>query len=216
MDIFNREFIYLDGMWLKEGQLLKLAFNADRYDLAEHYLFAYLTHAVVFGKQEALKKVNEVRKAHGLNPFPYLEEECGNGARRRKQNSAAADLARTKYLKMTSEQRIEVLVEAMTNIMTQNLKLFQSSACWCGIYLVIKDRLDGSLKKSKFAELGILITPEGWPQSLAIATSTLTNISHYVNPHDRKEAYYDMKNCPWEDLCKTFWEILEQGIITKS
>lgn len=216
MDILNKEYIYLDGMWLKEGQLLKLAFNADTYGLAEHYLFAYVTHALVYGKQEALKKVNEVRKAHGLKPFPYHEEECGNGDWHSKKNNAAADLARMKFKAMTLEQRIEVLVEAMTNIMTQRMELFQSSACWCGIYLVIRDRLDGRLKKSKFAELGILITPEGWPPSLAIATTTLTNISHYVDCSDRKEAYYDMKNCPWEDLCDTFWGILEQGIITKN
>ena len=35
------EYIYLDGMWLKGEQLLKLAMNVGNYAQAEHYLGYY-------------------------------------------------------------------------------------------------------------------------------------------------------------------------------
>ena len=38
MEKLHKEYIYLDGMWLKEEQLLKLAMNVGNYALAEHYL----------------------------------------------------------------------------------------------------------------------------------------------------------------------------------
>jgi hypothetical protein len=58
------------------------------------------------------------------------------------------------------------------------------------------------------------MTPEVWPADMKIAVSTMTNFAHYVDCSDRQEAYYDMQNNPWKDLCYTFWEILEELILT--
>ena len=57
----EKEYVWLDGMLLKEEHLVKLAMNVGNYAQAEHYLFALLAHGVVYGKQEILEKVNEVR-----------------------------------------------------------------------------------------------------------------------------------------------------------
>ena len=56
-----KDYVYLDTMWLQEKQLLKLAMNVGSYQMAEHYLCAYLFDAVAKGKREALLEVNKVR-----------------------------------------------------------------------------------------------------------------------------------------------------------
>ena len=30
------------------------------------------------------------------------------------------------------------------------------------------------------------------------------------DPHDRNEAYYDMKNNPQEEFCKELWDVLQR------
>ena len=215
MEDLSKDYIYLDSLWLKEAQLFQMAYNAGSWDKAEHYLFAYLANAVINGNKEAVKKVNEVREAYGVKPIPYTERENGEGHQHKKKANSSADLARKKYAKLALEQRKAVLLESLTDIMNQHLALFKSSAFWNGVFLVIRDRVDGRLKKSEFFDLAVVITPEGWPPSLTISKSTLNNFSHYVTYPDCDEAYYDMTNNPWEDLCDTFWEILEQQILTK-
>ena len=191
MENFSKDYIYLDGGWLKEDQLLQMAFKCGSWKDAEHYLFAYLANAVINGNQEAIIKVNEVRQYYKVDPIPYTENKGKDGHQK------------------------SVLEDSLKDLMNLHLALFKSRAFWNGIFLVIRDRVDGSLKKSEFSDLAVVITPEGWPPSLMISKTTLNNFSHYVAYPDSEEAYYDMQSCPWEDLCDTFWEILEKQILTK-
>lgn len=216
MEDFSKDYIYLDGSWLKEDQLLQMAFKCGSWKDAEHYLFAYLANAVINCNLKAIVRVNEMRQYYKVEPIPYTENNSTSGLQPKKRADNSADLARKKYAKFTWEQRKSVLEDSLKDIMTTHLPLFKSSVSWNGIFLVIRDRIDGSLKKSEFADMAVIITPEGWPSSLTITKSTLNNFSHYVAYPDSEEAYYDMDNCPWEDLCNTFWEILEQQILTKN
>ena len=214
MENYHKEYVYLDSLWLKEDKLLQLAFNAGSWDKAEHYLFAYLANAVINGNTKAIEKVNEVRESYGVKPIPYPEDVSNDGRMKNRKADSCADLARKKYGQMTFEKRKAVLMASLSDIMHHHLELFRSSAYWNGIFLVIRDRVDGKLKKTEFTELAEAITPESWPQSLVISKTTLNNFSHYLNLADREEAYYDMKNNPWAELCETFWEILKQQILT--
>lgn len=210
-----KDYVLLDGIYIKEEQILKMAINAGSFAVAEHYLCAYLASAMINGNQEAINKVNEVRQYYKVDPFPYTDNKGEDGHQTKKHTDSSADLARKKYAKFAWEQRKSVLEDSLKDLMNLHLKLFKSRAFWNGIFLVIRDRVDGSLKKSEFSDLAVVITPEGWPPSLMISKTTLNNFSHYVAYPDSEEAYYDMKSCPWEDLCDTFWEILEKQILTK-
>ena len=74
MENLHKEYIYLDGMWLKEEQLLKMASNAGSWNVAEHYLCAYLTNALINGNTEAIKRVNEIRDLYQLDAIPFTNE----------------------------------------------------------------------------------------------------------------------------------------------
>ena len=50
--------------------------------------------------------------------------------------------------------------------------------------------------------------------AMTISKATLSNFAHYIDRDDRQEAYYDMENNPWEELCNVFWKITEQLILT--
>ena len=216
MNEISKEYVWLDSVWLPEDKLLQMAYNVGSYPVAEHYLNALLANALLNGRREAIEKVNEVRKAYGVKPIPVSDTEEEIKKKPHKSANGCADLARQKYNKMSTEQRIAVLSEAMNIIMNQHLILFKTRLHWNGIYLVVKDRVDGSIKKTEFTSIAQSITPQGWPQALTIGKSTLNNFSHYVDYMDQGEAYYDMENNPWEDLCDTFWEILEQQILTSN
>lgn len=208
MEDLSKDYIYLDGMWLKETQLLQLAKNAGSYSVAEHYLMAYLANAVINGYREAVNKVNEVRASYGVKPIPVPDGKDGH------QSKNTADQARMKYIKMPLEKQKTVLLNALTIIMNQHLKLFKSRIFWNGIYLVVRDRVDSGIKKTEFSRLAASITPDGWPQSLTISKSTLNNYSHYPDVKDQDRAYFNMGNNPWKDLCDMFWELLERQILT--
>ena len=212
----SKDYIYLDGGWLKEDQLLQMAFKCGSWKDAEHYLFAYLANAVINGNQKAIQKVNEVREYYKVDPIPYSENNGKGSPQTNKLADNSADLARKKYARFAWEQRKSVLEDSLKDIMNLHLKLFKSRVFWIGIFLVIRDRVDGSLKKSEFSDLAVDITHEGWPPSLMISKTTLNNFSHYVAYPDSEEAYYDMRSCPWEKLCDTFWVILEKQILTKN
>lgn len=214
MDELSKDYIYLDSIWLKEEKLLQMAYSAGCYTIAEHYLNAYLANSLINGRREAIVKVNDVRRSYGVKPIPVPDAETENDVKRRKNTNCSADMARQKYSNMSSDQRKAVLTEALHIILKQHIVLFKTRLYWNGIYLVVKDRVDGKIKKSVFADLAEAITPQDWPLTLKIGKTTLNNYAHYVDYMDQGEAYYDMENNPWKDLCDTFWEILEQQILT--
>jgi hypothetical protein len=212
MDNLHKEFVYLDGKWLKGDDVLTMAKNAGCMATAEHYLCAYLMNAVINGNMDAIAHLNEVRAIYNLKPIPDTDVNGKGG--NCNGNDAKADMARKKFKTLTKEKRESLLKAGMKELKDMHANLFKSKIDWNGIFLVVRDRLDESVRKSEFYTLAQKMTPEGWPTDMKIALSTMTNFAHYVEYNDRQEAYYDMENNPWEDLCDRFWEILEELILT--
>lgn len=78
MKKLNKDLIYLDGLWLPEHQILKMASRAGSFSVAEHFLCAYLVNALLNGNRNAIHNVNVIRTEYHLNPIPFTEEKDGD------------------------------------------------------------------------------------------------------------------------------------------
>ena len=211
MENITKDYVFLDGVWLKQEKLLEMASQAGSMAVAEHYLCAYLTNALMNGNREAIKNLNAIRKVYNLEAIPFTEEDRDNG---NSPKDDTDDKARKKYLEMSEDKRVELMQASLQQLRLFHQDLFSTRNHWCGIFLVERDRLDAGIKKKDFAERAKKMTPSDWPEDLTIGDSTLSNFSHYVLNTDRDKAYYSMKNNPWKELCNTFWEIVKEKILT--
>ena len=67
------EYVCLDGVYVREEQVVKMAGNAGSFAVAEHYLCALLAHGLMYGKTDIINKVNEVREQYQVLPFAKPE-----------------------------------------------------------------------------------------------------------------------------------------------
>lgn len=214
----KNEYIYLDGMWLQEAHLLKLAMNVGSFALAEHYLCALLANAVIYGKREVILKVNEVREFYHVPQIPLPDDlkDPKKTCRGMKPDCTDDVQARFLFSKMTQERQQLVLKESL-GYLRAHYNLFIYTRHWLGIFLVVRDRLLGDqLKQNAFYDFACRITPEDWPEKLRIGESTSKNFSREIDEEDRGEAYYDMENNPQQVLCDTFWDIVKGIILTEN
>ena len=211
------EYIYLDGMWLKEEQLLKLAMNVGNFALAEHYLCALLADAVIKGRREVITEVNKVREHYGMTPIPLSEDdlEDDNDLMGRTRLTAADEQARRRFLNMPREDRLCILRKSMDRLIA-DYHLFNYARHWLSIFMVVRDRLVGeSLNQTSFLTLANEITPEGLPLKLRFGENTRKNMGREICEVDRGEVYYRMKRNPQKQLCDTFWDIVKDTILTQ-
>lgn len=211
MENITKDYVFLDGVWLKQEKLLEMASQAGSMVVAEHYLCAYLTNALLNGNREAIKNLNAIRKVYNQKAIPFTEEDGNDG---NSQKDDTDDKARKKYREMSVERRVELMRASLEQLRLFHQDLFSTRNHWCGIFLVERDRLDASLKKKDYADRVRKMTPSDWPEDLTISDSTLGNISHYIIKSDKSKAYYSMKKNPWEELCNTFWDIVKEKILT--
>ena len=212
-----KDYVYLDTMWLQEKQLLKLAMNVGSFQMAEHYLCAYLFDAVAKGKREVLQEVNKVREHYGVAPIPLSQEdvEDDKDLRSKTRVTASDEQARKLYLKMTREERIDVLRISMSQLLS-DYHLFIYTRHWLGVFMVVRDRLVGeSLNLKNFLMLASEFCPDSLPEKLRYNENTRKNIGREINEEDRGEVYYKMKRNPQQTLCDTFWEIVKDTIFTQ-
>ena len=217
MEKLHKEYIYLDGMWLKEEQLLKLAMNVGNYALAEHYLCALLADAVIKGRREVITEVNKVREHYGVTPIPLSEDdlEDDNDLKGRTRLTAADEQARRRFLNMPREDRLCILRKSMDRLIA-DYHLFNYARHWLSIFMVVRDRLVGeSLNQTSFLTLANEITPEGLPLKLRFGENTRKNMGREICEVDRGEVYYRMKRNPQKQLCDTFWDIVKDTILTQ-
>ena len=217
MEKLHKEYIYLDGMWLKEEQLLKLAMNVGNFALAEHYLCALLADAVIKGRREAITEVNKVREHYGVTAIPLSEDdlEDDNDLMGRTRLTAADEQARRRFLNMPREDRLCVLRRSMDRLIA-DYHLFNYARHWLSIFMVVRDRLVGeSLNQTSFLTLANEITPEGLPLKLRFGENTRKNMGREICEVDRGEVYYRMKRNPQKQLCDTFWDIVKDTILTQ-
>ena len=209
MENITKDYVFLDGVWLKQEKLLEMASQAGSMVVAEHYLCAYLTNALLNGNREAIKEINAIRKVYHLDAIPYTEEDNCDSPK-----DDTDDQARKVYQKMPLEERNDLMRVSLQQLRLFHQDLFSTQNHWCGIFLVERDRLDASIKKKDYADWVRKITPSDWPKDLTIGDSTMSNFSHYIFRSDKDKAYYSMKKNPWEELCNTFWEIVKEKILT--
>ena len=211
------EYIYLDGMWLKEEQLLKLAMNVGNFALAEHYLCALLADAVIKGRRGAITEVNKVREHYGVTAIPLSEDdlEDDENLKGKTRLTAADEQARRRFLSMSREDRLCVLRRSMDRLIA-DYHLFNYARHWLSIFMVVRDRLVGeSLNQTSFLTLANEITPEGLPLKLRFGENTRKNMGREICEVDRGEVYYRMKRNPQKQLCDTFWDIVKDTILTQ-
>ena len=217
MEKLHKEYIYLDGMWLKEEQLLKLAMNVGNFALAEHYLCALLADAVIKGRREAIVEVNKVREHYGVTAIPLSEDdlESDEDLNGKTRLTAADEQARKRFLNMSREDRLCVLRRSMNRLIA-DYHLFNYARHWLSIFMVVRDRLVGeSLNQTSFLTLANEITPEGLPLKLRFGENTRKNMGREICEVDRGEVYYRMKRNPQKQLCDTFWDIVKDTIFTQ-
>ena len=217
MEKLHKEYIYLDGMWLKEEQLLKLAMNVGNFALAEHYLCALLADAVIKGRREAIVEVNKVREHYGVTAIPLSEDdlESDKDLNGKTRLTAADEQARKRFLNMSREDRLCVLRRSMNRLIA-DYHLFNYARHWLSIFMVVRDRLVGeSLNQTSFLTLANEITPEGLPLKLRFGENTRKNMGREICEVDRGEVYYRMKRNPQKQLCDTFWDIVKDTIFTQ-
>lgn len=208
----ENEYVWLDGMLLKEEHLMKLAMNVGNYALAEHYLCALLAHGVVYGKQDIINKVNEVREFYNVPPIPLADNEISRG--RCRKDHSIDDKVRAIFRKMALEERRRILMTGLS-LLRSHYHLFIYIRHWLGVYLVIRDRLEGySLTMRTFNDYASTIIPTDWPKKLKIGANTYKNFGREIGEDDKGEAYYDMEDFSQKELCDTFWDIIKQLILT--
>ena len=217
MEKLHKEYIYLDGMWLKEEQLLKLAMNVGNFALAEHYLCALLADAVIKGRREAIVEVNKVREHYGVTAIPLSEDdlESDEDLNGKTRLTAADEQARRRFLNMPREDRLCILRKSMDRLIA-DYHLFNYARHWLSIFMVVRDRLVGeSLNQTSFLTLANEITPEGLPLKLRFGENTRKNMGREICEVDRGGVYYRMKRNPQKQLCDTFWDIVKDTILTQ-
>lgn len=205
----ERDFVCLDGAFLKEEQVLQLALNAGSYAQAEHYLFALLAYGVAYGKRDVLDKVNEVRAHYGVMPLKTVEQDnCDLGYKNMYSG------LRMRYRRMTKAERESLMTDCLGLLRVNNERLFRFKNHWVGIYWVVRDQLDYRLQQCDFMELAQHAMPKDWPEQLAISESVFKNMKRDFHIDDSDKAYYEMRNNPLGSLCDAFWEILKQQLLS--
>ena len=208
------EYVCLDGVYVKEDSVVKMAGNAGSFAVAEHYLCALLAHGLMYGKADIINKVNEVRAQYQVLPYAKPEDQAPRDEYGRSRVESVESKVRKLYSQMTIEERRKLLRSSLSLLRT-NHHLFMYARHWLGVFLVIRDRLEGdSLKMKDFIDYANDIMPLDWPITLKMGLNTYKNFSREIGCNDKGEAYYDMENCPQKELCDTLWDIIKQMILT--
>ena len=208
------EYVCLDGVYVKEDSVVKMAGNAGSFAVAEHYLCALLAHGLMYGKADIINKVNEVRAQYQVLPYAKPEDQAPRDEYGRSRVESVESKVRKLYSQMTIEERRKLLRSSLSLLRT-NHHLFMYARHWLGVFLVIRDRLEGdSLKMKDFIDYANDIMPSDWPITLKMGLNTYKNFGREIDFNDKGEAYYDMENCPQKELCDTLWDIIKQMILT--
>lgn len=208
------QYIWHDGVRIREEQLISMAKSAGSYALAEHYICSLLAHGTIYGLAYLINKANEIREHYqvGAIPKPNMDED---NMPTPKPRISTEDKMRKAYRLMTIDERIELFKESLGMLRANYPNLFRFKNQWQGIYLVVHDRLDGALSQTDFMTMATVAIPDDWPARLAIAKSVFKNMRRDFRIDDPDEAYYEMDYNPYRTLCDTFWEVVKQMICGK-
>lgn len=211
------DYVYIDGVHLHKDVIIKMALNCGNHAVVDHFTMFLLNHAYNYRRQDIIEKVDEIRKAYHFIPFTSNKPAMSTGKYDPNFNTITPldERARKIYKKMSSREREDVLRSSLVQLRLEREDLFNNKICWAGIYFVVRDRLDSTIKMNKFHEFAVKFTPARWPDDLRIGEHTLSNVNRYVDSKDMKEAYHDMENNPWEELCEKYWSHVLSNLLTK-
>ena len=202
------QYIWHDGVRIREEQLISMAMSAGSYTIAEHYMCSLLAHGVIYDRAYLIDKVNEIRECYQVRqlPVPNKDDSTGSGYRK-----SINDQIRKMYQRMIVEERIELLRAALEAMMANSPGLFVRKKQWQGIYLVVRDRLEGAMNGTKFVPFIDKATPAGWPKALRVSAGSIRNMSRDMHSTDfLLMAYYELDYNPYEELCNRFWEVVKE------
>ena len=207
------QYIWHDGVRIREDQLVSMAMSAGTYALAEHYVCSLLAHGVMHGISDYINKVNEIREQYNVQPIPV---PGGMEDMQKGRKKSPEDMARDKYKRMDEPMKNALLKTALSEIADKRMELINKKAVWIGVYHVVHDRLDGGIVKNTFYATAKAIEPDNWPTKFRISEDTMSNYAHHISCKDSLEAYFDMDENPFEELCDAFWEVLLRMILTNA
>ena len=178
---------YNIGRTMYTDALLIYAYNCSPTD---HYVIDFVARII---KQRRINEVSLPGEPHELlRPQQFNQDP------------------RAKYRRLDMSARTELLKSAL--LAMYNRKLFTTKNHWIGTFLVVRDRLEkAGFSQADFEKMAESITPDDFPDKLYITKSTMKNLTKVIiDPHDRNEAYYDMKNNPQEEFCEELWKAIEK------
>lgn len=209
------DYVSIDGVYLHKDVFLKIAKNSRNPVVAEHFLLQLAYYAAQNKRQDISKEVDEIRNIYNFAPLPAAASTSGKYDPDFSTMTRPNVRARNVYKKLKNESKKQLLRSALVALRTENKRLFKNKSCWIGIYFVVRDRLDSKISQTDFYNFAVSITPVDWPDHLKIGSSTLSNLTRKVKYEDRNEAYYDMANNPWEELCEKYWTLVLNDLLTK-
>ncbi len=211
------DFVYLDGVPLHKDVIFKMAMNCGNPMVVDHYITFLIHHAYNYKRQDIIDKVNEIRESYHFIPFASNKPTMSSGkyAPNFSPMNPPEVRARNIYKRLSKEERLEVLRISLVQLIREDEGLFDTKLCWAGIFFVVRDRLDSTIKKNKFHNIANNFTPEDWPNNLRISEYSLSNVNRKIDARDMREAYYDMENNPWEELCEKYWIHVLSNLLTK-
>ena len=204
------QYIWHDGVRIREDQLISMAKRAGSYAIAEHYVCSLLAHGTAYGLTYLIDKVNEIREHYQVGAMPKPNTDDDNMVKP-KYRISVEDRMRKAYRRMTIDERIELIRDSLNSMIVNYPKLFRFKNQWQGVYLVIRDRLDCGLSQTDFMAIARDATPSMWPKQLEISENVIKNFGRVMDLSEN-EAYYELKYNPMENLCTIFWNIIKAHI----
>ena len=108
------QYIWHDGVRIREDQLVSMAMNAGDYSIAEHYMCSLLAHGVIHGLAYIIDKVNEIREHYHVCTIPVPHKDATPGS---SYGASIEEQVRKKYRRMTTEERIELIKASLGRMM---------------------------------------------------------------------------------------------------
>ena len=201
---YTKEFLNIDSAETSIATLLKQA----RYNISKTMytnallIYAYSCNPIYYDLIETVARIAKQRR---------MNEVSLPGAPHELLNPPLLDQdPRANYRRLAPAARVQLLKAALLEM--YNSKLFTTKNHCIGTFLVVRDRLERTgFTQTDFVNMADSITPEEFPDRLHISESTMKNLTKVItDPHDRNEAYYDMKNNPQEDFCEELWNVIEK------
>jgi hypothetical protein len=201
---YDKEFIEIDTAPVSIATILKQAqYNIGKTMYTDALLiYAYNCNPTDIYIVDFVARIVKQRRVNEVS-LPGAPHEM-----LRSQQYNQDSRARYRSLDMTA--RTERLKSALLDMYKR--KLFTTKNHWIGTFLVVRDRLEkAGFTQTDFVNMADSIIPDEFPERLHISESTMKNFTKVItDPHDRNEAYYDMKNNPQEDFCEELWNAIEK------